>query len=197
MSHHSQINRHSKDPCRGQLTVKEYLTHMIDHHQVAIDISKHMQKYTKWDKLHEMLRKIIWVQSWEITHMKILLYQLPDNVSKMGNNKPWITTGSSYPPNVIGFSDAYCDPMFFDPSAHKKHYTHMNQITDDYYIDHMIPHHQVAVDMSKKILQNTDSDVIVYLANRIIKSQEGEIIYLTALKDSYRFKSCLLHYRVP
>ena len=57
-----------------------------------------------------------------------------------------------------------------------------NNMTDEYYIDHMIPHHQVAVDMSKKILENTNSDVILYLANNIIKSQEAEIIYLTALK---------------
>ena len=49
----------TKDICRGKLTVKKYLNHMIDHHQVALDISIYMQKHTKWDRL----------QGLEKTHM--------------------------------------------------------------------------------------------------------------------------------
>ena len=161
---------------------------MIDHHQVAIDISIYMQKHTKWDRLQDILRKIIWAQSWEIKHMKILVRQLPDNVSKMGKNRQWITMGTTYPPNVKGFTNTFCDPLFFNP-----HFSHMkNNMTDEYYIEHMIPHHQVAVNMSKKILESTNSDVILYLANNIIKSQEGEIIYLTSLKKSYKYNSSLV-----
>lgn len=184
------MSKSEKEICRKKLTIKEYLHHMIDHHQVAIDISKHMQKYTKWDRLQEILRKIIWVQSWEITHMKVLLHQLPDNVSQVGPNKPWVTVGTFFPPNVKGFTTIFCDPMFFDPVGHKKHFKH--HLTDNYYIDHMIPHHQVAVDMSKKILQETNSDAIIYIANRIIKSQEAEIIYLSSLRKSYKYNSTLL-----
>ena len=33
--------------CRGKLTDKEYLQHMIPHHQVAVDISIMLQKVTK------------------------------------------------------------------------------------------------------------------------------------------------------
>ena len=32
------------DPCDNNLTDKEYLFHMIPHHQVAVDISKILQK---------------------------------------------------------------------------------------------------------------------------------------------------------
>lgn len=177
--------------CRGTLTDKEYLIHMIDHHQVAIDISIEMQKNTNWTQLQDILRKIIWVQTWEISHMKVLLTQMPDNVSQMGNNKQWITKGTGYPPNKRGLSTTFCDPMFFNPEKHKKHMAH-HKLTDDYYIKHMVPHHQVAVDMSKKILQHTRHDAITYLANRIIKSQEAEIIYLTSLQKGYRFQSKLI-----
>ena len=43
------------------------------------------------------------------------------------------------------------------------------------YIKHMIPHHQVAVDMSKRILNTTNNDFIIDLAYKIIHSQQLEI----------------------
>ena len=39
----------------------------------------------------------------------------------------------------------------------------------------MIPHHQAAIDVSKKILEYTKDDKIKEIANRIIKAQEKEI----------------------
>ena len=47
----------------------------------------------------------------------------------------------------------------------------------------MIPHHQVAVDMSKKLLKNTKNDFMIHLAYRIIRSQQEEIILLHNLLD--------------
>ena len=85
-------------------------------------------------------------------------------------------------PNKLGISDTYCDPHFFDPIAHKAHAEMM--VTDKAYIDHMIPHHQVAVDMSKRLLEHTRSDFMTYLAYRIIRSQEAEIKLLYDLKSS-------------
>ena len=66
-------------------------------------------------------------------------------------------------------------------------------MTDAMYITHMIPHHQVAVDMSKIILQTTNDNFIINFAYRIIRSQQSEIIVLDALsKTSYSFESNLL-----
>ena len=53
-----------------------------------------------------------------------------------------------------------------------------DKLTDLEYLEHMIPHHQVAVDMSKVLLKNTKSDIMVYLAYRIIRSQQAEVILL-------------------
>ena len=47
----------------------------------------------------------------------------------------------------------------------------------------MIPHHQVAVDMSKRLLEHTKSDFMIYLAYRIIRNQEAEIKLLDDLKQ--------------
>ena len=55
------------------------------------------------------------------------------------------------------------------------------KLDDKMYIKHMIPHHQVAVDMSKKLLKNTNNDFMINLAYRIIRSQQEEIIILSDL----------------
>ena len=55
----------------------------------------------------------------------------------------------------------------------------------------MIPHHQVAVDMSKKLLKNTTNDFMINLAYRIIRSQQEEIILLNDLlhKNNINYQS--------
>ena len=55
------------------------------------------------------------------------------------------------------------------------------KLDDKMYIHHMIPHHQVAVDMSKVLIKNTKNDFMLYLAYRIIRNQSAEIVYLNYL----------------
>ena len=45
----------------------------------------------------------------------------------------------------------------------------------------MIPHHQVAVDMSKILLKYTKNDFMISFAYRIIRSQQEEINYMNNL----------------
>ena len=180
-----------KNICNGNLTDKEYLEHMIPHHQVAVDISIMLQKKSKSVKMQDILRKLIWIQNYEITMMKDMLNTLPDNISADINNTTYIKTVSDFiEPNKLGLTNTYCDPHFFDPEKHMKHMKHM-KLDDIVYIEHMIPHHQVAVDMSKMLIKNTKSDIMLFLAYRIIKSQQDEIImlndYLKSLKNNKGF----------
>ena len=55
-------------------------------------------------------------------------------------------------PNKVGISKTYCDPDFFNPKEHMKNIKHM-RLSDKMYIQHMIPHHQVAIDMSKILIK--------------------------------------------
>jgi uncharacterized protein (DUF305 family) len=48
----------------------------------------------------------------------------------------------------------------------------------------MIPHHQVAIDMSKLLIKHTTNDFMMHLAYRIIRAQEGEIKLLYDLQFS-------------
>lgn len=175
-----------KDICRGYLTDLEYLEHMIPHHQVAIDISIQLQKISNSPVMQEILRKLIFNQKMEIILMKRMINKLPKNVSDKVS-KGYLPNRADYiKPNVVGLSRTYCDPHFFDPKGHMKHMEHM-KLNDHVYIDHMIPHHQVAVDMSKVLLNNTKSDFMVYLAYRIIRSQTAEIIYLNDLLEKSKY----------
>ena len=170
---------------------------MIPHHQVAIDISIMLQKITKSPVMHDILRKLIWTQETEIKLMKLVLRKLPNNyiINKNKSNKKYIPTISDYIlPNKINLTTTYCDPDFFNPEEHMKHIKHM-KLNDKMYIEHMIPHHQVAVDMSKVLLKNTNNDFMRYLSYRIIRSQQAEIVILVNLlkKSTYIHKSNLIN----
>ena len=188
--------KNSSNICRGYLSDYMYLDHMIPHHQVAVDISIMLQKKTKNPVMQEILRKLIWTQKYEIDLMKSLQLKLPkndmsDDKTKMKN---WyIATKSDYQkPNKLGLTNTYCDPHFFNPEEHMKHLKHM-KLDNEMYIKHMIPHHQVAIDMSKKLLKNTKNDFMISLAYRIIKSQQEEIIMLNdTLKSKNRYYSSLI-----
>ena len=113
-----------------------------------------------------------------------------DGMSVQNNmNKTYIYTVSDFVyPNKKGLTHTYCDPHFFDPEKHMEHIKHMD-LTDEMYIHHMIPHHQVAVDMSKVLLTNTKNDFMIYLAYRIIRSQQEEIVLLNDLLNSKLYQS--------
>ena len=170
---------------------------MIPHHQVAIDISILLQKKSKNPRMQGILRKIIWVQKYEIALMKNMSLNLPKNDmsedKRNMNTNEIITMGTITYPNKPGLSNTFCDPNFFDPEKHMKHMKHM-KLDDKMYIHHMIPHHQVAVDMSKVLLKNTNNDFMIYLANRIIRSQEEEIYLLNNMlrKERYNIQSHLI-----
>ena len=186
-------NLHESKPsdiCRGKLTDEEYLEHMIPHHQVAVDISIMLQKITKSPEMHEILRKLIYNQKMEIILMNKILKSKPRNIStKNSLSKSYTATVSDFKePNKLGLTQTYCDPHFFDPESHMKHMENM-KLDDRMYIEHMIPHHQVAVDMSKVLLRNTKSDFMVYLAYRIIRSQQAEIILLGEFLNKSTFQN--------
>lgn len=183
--------------CRGYLTDKEYLEHMIPHHQVAVDISILLQKKTTNPEMQDILRNIIWVQNYEIQLMQYMAKCLPENdmsTSEIDMVRKYTTTiGDLKNPNKVGLTNTYCDPHFFDPEKHMKYIKHM-KLDDIMYIKHMIPHHQVAIDMSKVLLKNTKNDFMIYLANKIIRSQNAETILLNDMlsKKRYSYKSKLI-----
>ena len=97
-----------------------------------------------------------------------------------------------YYPKESKSKDGPCNPLFFKPNDHSKHMEHM-EITDKSYLDHMIPHHQVAVDMSKRLLLHTNHTYLIEFCKKLIYDQQGEIYYMNnLLKNKYNHQSDLL-----
>lgn len=179
-------NSKSDYPCRVFLSDEDFLKHMITHHQMAIDISIQHIKNTTNDKIMNVMRDLIKTQEFQIFMMNVELNHKIVNMSEIITHQPFDPTiSSNMYPNVIGLTTTYCDPAFFNSTNH----SHMKMITTDrQYIHHMIPHHQVAIDMSKILLKHTTSDFLTYLAYRMIREQETEIILLNDLLKSRLIK---------
>ena len=189
----NNVNANIDYPCRVVLSDNEFLRHMITHHQMAIDISIQHIKNTKNDIIMKVLRELIFTQKYEIILMLAELNHKTDNITTIAINnndnkqrRAFIPTISSFMyPNTIGLTNTSCDPAFFTVNNNQHQHTDMHNITTDkQYILHMIPHHQVAVDMCKILLQNTKSDFLIYLSYRMIREQEAEIILLNDLLNS-------------
>lgn len=180
------VNVNSDYPCRVFLSDTDFLKHMIPHHQMAIDVSIHHIKNTKSDILMKVLRELIWTQKYEIIMMLQELKHKTDSISEITINMPFIPTISSFVyPNKLGLTNTYCDPAFFISNNDMHHDVKHKIVTDKQYIIHMIPHHQVAVDMCKLLLTHTKSDFLIYLSYRMIQAQESEIILLNDLLQAY------------
>ena len=58
----------------------------------------------------------------------------------------------------------------------------------------MIPHHQVAIDMSKRLLLHTNHSYLMEFCRKLIIDQQGEIYTMNnLLKNEYNYKSELLN----
>jgi uncharacterized protein (DUF305 family) len=80
---------------------------------------------------------------------------------------------------------------------HKKNKSYSNPCTDKLsdieYLEHMIPHHQVAIDMSKRLLLYTNHSYLMDFCRKLIIDQQSEIYMMNdLLKNTYNYKSELL-----
>lgn len=68
-----------------------------------------------------------------------------------------------------------------------------DKLTDLEYLIHMIPHHQVAIDMSNRLLLHTNHSYLLYFCRKLIIDQQGEIYYMNSLlKNKYNHYSDIL-----
>ena len=190
---HSNFKLES-NPCTDKLTDIEYLEHMIPHHQVAIDMSELLEPNTTNPIMLHLCRDIIRKQGYEIWEMEIMKRKLADTVfTNDKGRKPYDKTKLEiFYPKLSKSKDGDCNPLFFKPDDHMKHMEHM-EINDKSYLEHMIPHHQVAIDMSKRLLLHTNNSYLIDFCRKLIIDQQGEIFYMNnLLKNTFNYQSELL-----
>jgi uncharacterized protein (DUF305 family) len=196
---HSQHNHGTtidseSNPCTDKLTDIEYLEHMIPHHQVAIDMSDLLIPKTQNPIMLHLCRDIIRKQSYEIWEMTIMKASLSDSVfsNDIGTIDTIPTKLERFAPILSKAAGGDCNPLFFKPNDHSAHMEGM-EITDTSYLDHMVPHHQVAVDMSKRLLLHTNNGYLLDFCTKLIIDQQGEIFTMNSLlKNTYNYKSELV-----
>ena len=193
-SHLKIENNVKSNPCIDKLTDLEYLEHMIPHHQVAIDMSVLLQKHTSSDVMLNLCREIIRIQSYEIFEMsKMKAYK-----DTLFTDDKWIkekinTKLDTYNPILSKAKEGECNPLFFKPNDHSQHMKGM-KLTDRSYLEHMIPHHQVAIDMSRRLLLHTNNSYLLEFCRKLILEQQAEILYMNNLlmNIDFLYKSELL-----
>lgn len=179
MNHHKNL-----DVCDKYLTDKEFLIHMIDHHQVAVDMSNQLMKVSHIPLMIEFARNISYLQSYEIWMMKMMIeYGTPMIYQGLIGAQRWnpnYKIGCYYPRKSedIGVK---CESHFFHSNPK------MIAETDDInFLQHMIPHHQLAVNMSKRLLKHTNNPNMMEFANHIIKNQQYEIWKMKELLENLK-----------
>ena len=186
----------SLNPCSDILTDIEYLEHMIPHHQVAIDMSNLLTLSTKNPIMLHLCRDIIRKQSYEIWEMIMMKKNISDTI--FSNTETWSfdqkpTKLEIYGPVMSKSKEGDCNPLFFKPDDHSEHMKTM-KLNEKSYLEHMIPHHQVAVNMSKRLLLHTNHSYLLDFCNKLIIDQQGEIYYMNnLLKNTYNYESELFN----
>ena len=179
------------NPCTDKLTDLEYLEHMIPHHQVAIDMSNLLIPNTNNPTILHLCRDIIRKQDYEIWEMNFMKNNLSHTmyIDSSSSKDKYKTILEKYYPKESRAGDGVCDPLFFKPNDHAQHMQHM-QVTDKSYLEHMIPHHQVAIDMSKRLLLHSNHSYLIDFCRKLIVDQQYEIYFMkNLLKNIYQHQS--------
>jgi uncharacterized protein (DUF305 family) len=181
------------NPCTDKLTDIEYLNHMIPHHQVAIDMCKMLIKHTSNPVMLHLCRNIIRKQGYEIWEMEWMTPP-PNTLYRSKTKGQYLPTSLDfYEPIMFEDKKRKCNPLFFKPDKHAQHQVG-TKITIKSFLQHMIPHHQVAIDMSKRLLLHTSNSYLYAFCHGVIRDQQAEIYNMNYLlaNDAYYYNSNIL-----
>ena len=183
------------NPCTDKLTDMEYLQHMIPHHQVAIDMSALLVHRSQNPMMLHICRDITRKQSYEIWEMTMMKNNLSNTMFHSSNSSvdDVCTSLDVHRPIMSKSKDGTCNPLFFKPNDHSTMMKNM-EITDKSYLEHMIPHHQVAIDMSKRLLLHTNHSYLLVFCRKLIIDQQSEIYLMNnLLKNTFNYNSPLFN----
>ena len=192
MDHSTQGS--GSNPCTDTLTDLEYLEHMIPHHQVAIDMSNLLVPVSQNPQMLHLCRDITRKQTYEIWEMSLMKKKLTETMfnSQRGLIDKIYTVLDKFNPIMSKSKDGSCNPLFFKPNDHSKMMMNM-KVTDRSYLEHMVPHHQVAIDMSKRLLMHTNNSYLLVFCRKLIIDQQSEIYLMNnLLNNTSNYKSVIL-----
>ena len=174
--------------------IKKYGDISIWNTSLIVDMSNLLIPKIRDPVILHLCRNIIRKQEYEIWEMTMMKRRISDTVFEEGysirEDRP--SKLEVYYPKLSTSRDGECDPAFFKPDEHAHHMSDM-KLTDKMYLEHMIPHHQVAIDMSRRLLMHTNHSYLMDFCSQLIIDQQGEIFYMNQLlQNKINYKSELL-----
>lgn len=148
---------------------EDYLEGMIPHHEAALDMAKEYLRLSANEELKLLAESIYKTQKEEIQLMERLKDEIDDSGLKDTKKEQ-------------DFLTKYGELL----SQHKtmQHTASTAQNVEQAFIDGMIPHHQMAIDMSRAILDSADNEEVRRLAENIISTQEDEIKHMQEIRKA-------------
>ncbi len=151
----------------------DFLHGMIPHHVSAIAMSNSLLKYGgKNQDIKQIAEEIVKAQTKEIEDMKKLIKEIEEN-PKIDETKE------------TEYLKEY-NKLINDSMTHSLEQSDNPKSVDEAFVQEIIMHHQMAVDMSKIILKYTDNEKITKLAQDIIEAQEKEIKYMEEILENLK-----------
>jgi uncharacterized protein (DUF305 family) len=194
---------------KDKISDREFLELMINHHNVAVKMSKIIQMNSQDDFILDYSRKVIYNQVEEVILMERFLKYVPniqtDKSCNCGNTLISANLEKSYPGI---FSNAKCNDSHFEDlgnqplqlrmesnyetigNVNNQNHNKMNhnlKLTEKEYVDHMVAHHKSGVDLAKLLLKSTKEPRLLSLAQTIILDQEKEMFQLNFLYNCIKY----------
>lgn len=171
------------DEPNKMLSDTQFLEYMIAHHQVAVNMAKHVLQTSQNQYILELARKMVWEQGYEITMMHAMLGRLPQPFSRLAVLGHYNTSLLSF---YKGFDmePVKCyDDMFLGGALHN-----LPQMSDQEFLAHMIGHHELGLAMARAQLNRggdntSQSGFMLALLYDIIHDQEQELDRMRGLAN--------------
>ncbi len=149
----------------------QFIDQMTMHHEGAIMSSEHMISDSERPELRKLAQNIEESQSTQIDRMQSF-------------RKEWYPDGKQ----TFGMPAEMMDEMMGDGHMEKMMGGTMQEVmgaevTDEMFLRMMIPHHQMAVEMSEKALEEADHPELKDLAEKIRDEQSAEIELMQGYLD--------------
>ncbi len=142
----------------------QFIDQMIMHHEGAIMSSQHMISDSKRPELQKLAEDIQRSQAEQVEQMQAMRKDwYPDAERTFGMMDP------SQMEEMMG------DGMMEEMMCGSMQETMGADATDEMFLEMMIPHHQMAVDMSEKALEDADHPELKDLAQKIKDEQSAQI----------------------
>jgi uncharacterized protein (DUF305 family) len=139
----------------GKYSDERFIDAMVPHHQGAVEMAEVALENAQHQEIRTLSRDIISAQKAEIERLKAIKQR---------------EFGTSKVPMKMSAQEMEMMGISMSPKELAK-----QEPFDKAFIDHMIPHHESAIDMARVALENSNNTEIKEIARDIVAAQQSEI----------------------